>query len=118
MNFTRTSGLNDIFKIGKWKKSELERLIKEGHEIEFEYERKKYSITYGEINGEDVISFCEFYKESVEVKTFEELLAIRYNDFVFGDIVESLPEDKVYYRINRSGKIITKKQLLFTRGCF
>lgn len=46
------------------------------------------------------------------------MLAIRYNDFVFGDIVESLPEDKVYYRINRSGKIITKKQLLFTRGCF
>lgn len=80
----------------KMKKSELERLIKEGHEIEFEYERKKYSITYGEINGEDVISFCEFCKESVEVKTFEELLAIRYNDFVFGDIVESLPEDKVW----------------------
>lgn len=80
----------------KMKKEELRQLIEEGHEIEFEYKKKKYSITYGEINGEDVISFCEFYKESVEVKTTDELLAIHYNDFVLGNIIESLTEDKVW----------------------
>lgn len=77
-------------------KTELERLVSEGHEIEFEYQKKKYSITYGEINGEEVISFCEFYKNTVEVKTFAELLAIRYNDFILGDIIENLQEDKIW----------------------
>ena len=32
------------------RKKELKQLIEEGHEIEFEYKNKKYSITYGEIN--------------------------------------------------------------------
>lgn len=80
----------------KMKIEELKQLIDEGHEIEFEYKKKKYSITYGEMNGEDVISFCEFYKESVEVKTINELLAIHYNGFVLGNIIESLTKDKVW----------------------
>lgn len=78
------------------KKTELERLIESGHELEFEYKNKKYSITYGEINGDAVISFCEFYKKSIEVRTFEDLLSIRYNDFVLGDIVENIEEDKIW----------------------
>jgi len=43
-----------------------------------------------------VISFCEFYKESKEVKTIEELLALNYNDFVLEDILDSIDEDKVW----------------------
>ena len=78
------------------RKKELKQLIEEGHEIEFEYKNKKYSITYGEINGEEVISFCEFDKDTVEVKTFDELLSVRYNDFVFGDIFENIKDDKMW----------------------
>ncbi len=78
------------------KKEELKKLIEEGHEIEFEYKNKKYSITYGEINGEEVISFCEFDKDTVEVKTFDELLFVRYNDFVFGNILDNIKDDKTW----------------------
>ena len=78
------------------KKEYLIKLIEEGHEIEFEYKDKKYSICYGVIDNEEVISFCEFYKESKEVKTIEELLALNYNDFVLQDILDSIDEDKVW----------------------
>ena len=78
------------------KKEELKKLIEEGHEIEFEYKNKKYSITYGEINGEEFISFCEFDKDTVEVKTFDELLSVRYNDFVFGNILDNIKDDKTW----------------------
>ena len=80
----------------KMKKDYLIKLIEEGHEIEFEYNGKKYSICYGVIDNEEVISFCEFYKESKEVKTVEELLALNYNDFVLKDILDSIDEDKVW----------------------
>jgi hypothetical protein len=45
----------------KMKKEYLIKLIEEGHEIEFEYKDKKYSICYGVIDDEEVISFCVFY---------------------------------------------------------
>jgi hypothetical protein len=80
----------------KMKKEYLIKLIEEGHEIEFEYKDKKYSICYGVIDDEEVISFCEFYKESKEVKTIEELLALNYNDFVLEDILDSIDEDKIW----------------------
>ena len=78
------------------KKVYLIKLIEEGHEIEFEYKDKKYSICYGVIDNEDVISFCEFNKESKEVKTVEELLSLRYNDFILEDILDSINEEKVW----------------------
>ena len=78
------------------KKEYLIKLIEEGHEIEFEYKDKKYSICYGVIDNEEVISFCEFYKESKEVKTIEELLVLNYNDFVLEDILDSIDEDKIW----------------------
>ena len=78
------------------KKEYLIKLIEEGHEIEFEYKDKKYSICYGFIDNEEVISFCEFYKESKEVKTVEQLLTLNYNDFVIEDILDSIDEDKVW----------------------
>jgi len=78
------------------KKEYLIKLIEEGHEIEFEYKDKKYSICYGVIDDEEVISFCEFYKESKEVKAIEELLALNYNGFVLEDILDSIDEDKIW----------------------
>ena len=78
------------------KKKDLVKLIEEGHEIEFEYKDKKYSICYGVIENEEVVSFCEFNKESKEVKNVEELLSLNYNDFVLGDILDSIDENKVW----------------------
>ncbi len=34
--------------------SDFATLIDEGHEIEFVYENRKYSVTYGEIDGTEV----------------------------------------------------------------
>ena len=78
------------------KKEYLIKLIEEGHEIEFEYKDKKYSICYGLIDDEEVISFCEFYKDSKEVKTIEDLLQLQYNDFIVGNILDYIEDDNVW----------------------
>ena len=80
----------------KMKKEYLIKLIEEGHEIEFEYKDKKYSICYGLIDDEEVISFCEFYKDSKEVKTIEDLLQLQYNDFIVGNILDYIEDDNVW----------------------
>ena len=58
----------------------LRECIDSGREIEFKYNDKTYSITYGGVDEKEVISFCEFYKQSVEVGTFEELTELVYGD--------------------------------------
>lgn len=70
-------------------------MINEGHEIEFEYENKKYSICYGICNNKDVISFCEFYKESKEVETPGELLSLKYNGFTLGEIIDDIDDKSI-----------------------
>ena len=45
-----------------------------GNEIEFKFNNKMYSITYGIVDEKEVISFCEFYKETTEVESFDELI--------------------------------------------
>lgn len=45
------------------KKTELMHYLVTGREIEFTYDEKKYSITYGVDDGEQKICFCEFYQE-------------------------------------------------------
>lgn len=54
-------------------------LVDEGHEIEFVYEGRKYSAAYCKINEKIMISFCEFYKDSIEVEMVNKLLDIIYN---------------------------------------
>lgn len=76
--------------------SEFITLVDEGHEIEFVCEGRKYSVTYGEINGKEVISFCEFYKDSVEVETVDELLDIVYDNKKVSDMIEMLTENDVW----------------------
>jgi hypothetical protein len=59
------------------------KFIDDGREVEFQYKGKKFSITYGFIDGKEIISFCEFYKKFTEIKSVEELLEVsRYNHSV------------------------------------
>ncbi len=70
--------------------------IRAGHEIEFKWNDNMYSITQGIINGQQVISFCQFYKESTEVHSPEELLKIkRYNTTVL-EMIQSISEKDMW----------------------
>lgn len=71
---------------------ELKELIDTGREIEFAYNDKLYSITYFETNGQDKISFCEFFKDPTDVDTIDELLNIEVNNKKLKDILISLSE--------------------------
>ena len=77
-------------------KSSLFEYIEQGREIEFQYNEKKYSITYGEYRGKDVISFCEFYKDSTEVTTTDELLSVTRYGVSVAEMWESISEDDVW----------------------
>ena len=76
-------------------KEELRNLIDDGHEIEFEAEGKRYSITYGIVKGEEVISFCEFYKETTEVKTVDELCQIKRDGHTVLELLANLTENDI-----------------------
>lgn len=76
-------------------KQELENLIEYGHEIEFTWHNKNFSITYGIKNDKECISFCEFYKETTEVNSVGELCQIkRYNTKVI-DMLESITDKDI-----------------------
>ena len=62
-------------------REELEQLINDGREIEFEFKGKEYSITYYNDNRKKCISFCEFNKNPTDVATIDELLNIKIGDF-------------------------------------
>jgi hypothetical protein len=74
----------------------LEEYIDCGREIEFKYNGKMYSITYGTVDDEEVISFCEFYKETTEVKSFAELLEVLRDGATVLQMWESLTEEDVW----------------------
>jgi hypothetical protein len=76
-------------------KNQIKVYIDCGREIEFKYDGKMYSITYGKINGQHVISFCEFYKETTEATSAEEILAIERNGKSVLDMLEGLPDDAI-----------------------
>lgn len=79
-------------------KEELKELIETGREIEFKYKGKDYSITYpdeaSEINCN--ISFCEFYKDTFDCFTVDELWNGIYHDMKISDILLSLTEEDVW----------------------
>ncbi len=80
----------------KLTKSSLLEYIDQDREIEFQYKDKKYSITYGEYRGKDVISFCEFYQETTEVTTVNELLYIIRDGVSVLEMWESISKDDVW----------------------
>lgn len=77
-------------------KKELEEYVASGREIEFKYKGKKYSITYSPEGQEDYISFCEFYKETSDVKTVEDLLKVERDGVTVLQMIESLSEEDVW----------------------
>ena len=77
-------------------KQEIVELVNSGREIEFVYDQKKYSITYGVVNGVEVISFCEFYKESTEVETVDELLKIKRYGVSVEEMFLSVTADNIW----------------------
>lgn len=73
---------------------EIKKYVSYGNEIEFQFQGKRFSITYGEFHGKELISFCEFYKETTEVKTVDELLKVkRYGVTVEKMLSECTAED-------------------------
>ena len=74
----------------------LQEYVECGNEIEFKYNKKMYSITYGIVDDVEVISFCEFYKETTEVKTFDELLKVSRDGVTVLMMWESLTEEDVW----------------------
>ena len=73
----------------------IDLLVSTGREIEFEYNNKRYSVTYyrDRENNKRMISFCEFYQEPTDVKTVDELLAIKIDGITLEDVFSKLPDD-------------------------
>lgn len=67
-----------------------------GREIEFKYNGKMYSITYGIVDGKDVISFCEFYQDTTEVTTVDELLTVSRYGITVLQMWSSLTENDIW----------------------
>ncbi|MCQ2551106.1 MAG: hypothetical protein MJ146_02790 [Clostridia bacterium] len=78
------------------KKYDLIEYIKHGREIEFKYNNKMYSITYYPDGSEYSISFCEFYKDPIDVKTIDELININVHGKTVVQILESLSEANIW----------------------
>lgn len=77
-------------------KQELFNYIEHGRVIEFIFQSRKYSITYGIIEGKEVISFCEFYQETTEVETAEELINVTREGVTVLQMLESLTEEDIW----------------------
>lgn len=76
-------------------KLELKELINLGHEIEFTYNKKNYSITYYNDDRINFISFCEFNKETTDVSNSDELCKIRRNGVRVLEMLESLSDKDI-----------------------
>lgn len=77
-------------------KEQLIDYVNSGREIEFQFQRKKYSITYSPAGEEDYISFCEFYKETSDVKTVEELMQVTRNGISVIQMLESITDEDIW----------------------
>lgn len=77
-------------------KEELVDYINNNREIEFEWQNRKFSITYFKEDNRKFISFCEFYKEPVDVKTIDELFEIKIDNISILDILKDISDDKIY----------------------
>ncbi len=77
------------------------QLVKEwvdtGYEIEFRYKGKDYSITYFVSEGKEYISFCEFYKEPIDVETADELCDIQLDGKTLLEVLQEVGYDNISY---------------------
>ena len=74
---------------------EFKQLVETGREMEFNYNGKRYSITYGYIDSKYVISFCEFYKETTEVDNFEKLISISRDNVTIKEMIETINDNDI-----------------------
>lgn len=79
---------------------QLKEFVDMGNEIEFAYKGKKYSVTYfypDENSDEEAwISFCEFYKETTEVRTAEDLwYGVSRDGRTVGEMLSSISTDNI-----------------------
>ncbi len=58
----------------------------------FDYKGKRYSVTYYNDNRPDYISFAEFYKRPIDVKSIDELLKVKIGSFSLEQVIGSLPD--------------------------
>lgn len=77
-------------------KEQLFEWVDTGRELEFNYKGKDYSIIYFRKNRKIYISFCEFYKETLDVATADELWNSTYKGIKLSNMLSSIPEDDVY----------------------
>ena len=70
--------------------------INHGREIEFRYNGKMYSITYGKIDGKHMISFCEFNRETTEVEKPEDIASVKRNGVSVPDMLASISEKDIW----------------------
>ena len=77
-------------------KEQLLDFINCGREIEFQFNGKRYSITYGLIDNKEVISFCEFYQYTTEVTTCDELLRVSRGGVTVEEMLKNLSEEDVW----------------------
>jgi len=77
-------------------KEQLIEYINHGREIEFRYNGKMYSITYGLIDGKRVISFCEFNQETTEVEKPEDIVTVKRNGISVLDMLASIGEEDIW----------------------
>lgn len=77
-------------------KEELIELVNSGRELEFVFDKKRFSITYGIIDNKELISFCEFYKVSTEVDSVEELLKIERYGVAVETMIASIDKNDIW----------------------
>ena len=79
---------------------QLEDYISIRNEIEFTYNGKRYSITYwypDENENNALISFCEFYKDTTEVRTASELWnSVSREGVTVGEMLSSIKQGDFY----------------------
>lgn len=77
-------------------KEEWKLHMDEGCDMTFEYNGKKYSLTWGTLDGKTVISFCEFYKETVDCDTFDEIIEKDYRGEKIINILLKAKNEDIY----------------------
>jgi len=77
-------------------KEQLMDYVSHGREIEFKYNDKKYSITYAPEGEDYFISFCEFYKETSDVKNVDDLIKVTRDGVTVLQMLESITEDDIW----------------------
>lgn len=70
----------------------IEELIHGKREIEFIYNKHKYSITYYNDKREKWISVCEYGQEPIDVKSPAEVLKLHIGRRTLAEIFASLPD--------------------------